>query len=298
MKSFLKTLGRGRYVVNLDDQEKVVLKKDFSLDKDELIQMVLDDSAFTNMKRGIVLSDKKIRWNIKGAREKLRNGEMAAKTSGSIDTAELKGATVFIQDSSGGLVIHIIDADRHIRLPLRCFESGETLKILFYYYLSKFTENYNPSNDANTERYTAFLKAHTGRSVSLIPLVYDIFNHIVTGLILAALFLPRVFPGLRFAAPERVFFVSVLVKLLGILFRYRKSALMNCLLIAAASSFLILPDIFPRIERLYLYAGYALLSTIFSIFDFDRIFKYLIVILAAASALILFLRLLWPGSLF
>ncbi|MDR0642266.1 MAG: hypothetical protein LBG07_07395, partial [Treponema sp.] len=269
MKNLVKALGRSRYVVNLDNREKAAVKKDFSLDKDELIQMFLDDSALKNLKRGIVLSDKKIRWNIKGARGEFRGGETVIDTGGPgfVNTAELKGASVFVRNSSSGLVIHIVDDARHIRLPLRCFENDETLKILFYYYLSKFTENYDPSGAANREKYTAFLKAHTGKSISLIPLVYDIFNHIITGLLLAALFLPRIFPGLHFAAPEKVLFFSVMVKLLGILFRYRKSALMNGLVIAAVSSFLILPDIFSQIEnpveKLYLYTAYAALATIF-----------------------------------
>jgi hypothetical protein len=304
MKSLVKALGRSRYVVSLDGQEKAALKKDFSLDKDEVIQVFLDDSALKNLKRGIVLSDKKIRWNIKGARGEFRGGETAVSIGGpgSVNTAELKDASVFVRNSSSGLVIHIIDGVRHIRLPLRCFENDETLKILFYYYLSKFADNYDPSDGVNGERYTAFLKAHTGKSVSLIPLVYDILNHIVTGLLLAALFLPRIFQGLHFAAPERVLFFSAVIKLLGILFRYRKSALMNGLLIASVSSFLILPDIFSGIEKpvekLYLYTAYAVLSTLFSVFDFDRIFKYLIIILAAVSALILFFQFFWLGPLF
>jgi hypothetical protein len=300
MARLMNILGRSRYVVNLDNQEEAAVKKDFSLDKDETIQIVLDDSAFKNLKRGIVLSDTKIRWNIKGARCELPGGEKEVNTGGpgSVDTADLKDASVFVRISSSGLVIHIIDGFRHIRLPLRCFENDETLKILFYYYLSKFTENYTPSNAANEKKYTAFLKAHTGKSVSLIPLVYDILNHIVTGLLLAALFLPRIFPALRFAAPEKIIFFSAVVKLLGILFRYRKSALMNGLLITAASSLLILPDIFPRLEKLYLCIGYAVLSTLFSVFDFDRIFKYLILILAAVSAAILFFQFFWLGPLF
>jgi hypothetical protein len=198
-----------------------------------------------------------------------------------------------VQNSSSGPVIHIIDSARHIRIPLHCFDNGETLRILFYYYLSKFAENYNPAAGANGERYAGFLKTHRGRSISLIPLVYDIFNHILTGLLLAALVLPRIFPGLRFAAPERVFFFSALVKLLGILFRYRKSALVNSLAIISLSSLLLLPEIFPGVEKLYIYTGYAALATLFSIFDFDRIFKYLIIILAAVSAVILFLQFFW-----
>jgi hypothetical protein len=296
----IKVLGRSRYAVTLDGREKAAVKKDFSLDEDELIQMVLDDSALKNLKRGIVLSDKKIRWNIKGARTELRSGEALVTTEGpgSLNTADLKDASVFIQNSSSGPVIHIIDGGRHIRIPLRCFEGGETLKILFYYYLSKFTKDYNPAGEANREKYAAFLKARRGRSVSLIPLVYDILNHIVTGLLLAALFLPGIFPALHFAPPERILFFSIAVKLLGILFRYRKSALMNSLIISAVSFLLLLPEIFPRIEKLYVCIGYAVLSTLFSVFDFDRIFKYLIIVLAALSGLILFLQLFWLGPLF
>jgi hypothetical protein len=73
---------------------------------------------------------------------------------------------------------------------------------------------------------------------------------------------------------------------------------MNSLVIVSVSFFLILPEIFPRIEKLYLYTGYAVLVTLFSVFDFDRIFKYLIIMLAAASALLLFLQFFWLGALF
>jgi hypothetical protein len=300
MTSLIKILGRSRYAVNLDEREKAAVKKDFSLDKDEIIQMVLDDSALKNLKRGIVLSDKRILWNIKGAHTELRGGEtlVAGAGPGSVNTAELRGASVFVRNSSSGPVIHIIDDVRHIRIPLRCFENGETLRILFYYYLSKFAGEYSPAAGANGEKYASFLKAHRGRSLSLIPLVYDVFNHILTGLLLAALVFPLIFPGLRFAAPERIFFFSALVKLLGILFRYRKSALMNSLVIISVSFLLFLPEIFPRIEKLYIYTGYAVLATLFSVFDFDRIFKYLIIILAAASAMLLFLQFFWLGPLF
>ncbi|MDR1025431.1 MAG: hypothetical protein LBL56_06840 [Treponema sp.] len=296
----MKFLKRSRYVFNLDDKEKETVKGIFSLDGGEVIQAVLDDSIFKNLKCGIVLTDKTIRWNIKGARTELCTGETIVNTAGSglVHTADLNAASVFVQNSSSGLIIHIIDEARHIRIPLKWFEVDEPLKILFYYYFSKFTADYNPVHDANRGKYAAFLKTRRGRSISLIPLVYDIFNHIVSGLLLAALFLPRVFRGLHFAAAEKVLFFSVLVKLLGILFRYRKSVLMNALLIVAASCFLILPDIFPRVEMLYLCLGYAVFSVLFSIFDFDRIFKYLIIVLAAVSAAALFLQLFWLGPLF
>jgi hypothetical protein len=61
--------------------------------------------------------------------------------------------------------------------------------------------------------------------------------------------------GQGFAAAERIIFFSAAVKLLGILFRYRKSAHMNSLLIIAVSCFLIAPGMFPRIDT----AGYACL---------------------------------------
>jgi hypothetical protein len=300
MGNLLKILRRSRYAVNLSDKQQELVKETFAIDGSEVIQVVLDDSVFKNLKWGIVLTDKKIRWNIKDARTELHSGETAISTSGAgfVNTADLKEASVFLQNSKSGLVVHIIDAVRHIRIPLKWFEIAETLKILFYYYLSKFTENYNPANGANRGKYTAFLKTHRGRSVSLIPLIYDILNHIASGLLLAVLFLPRIFRELQFAAAEKVLFFSALIKLLGILFRYRKSAVMNALLIAAASCFLILPDLFPRIEMLYFYAGYAVLSVLFSIVDFDRIFKYLIIVLAVLAAAALFLQLFWLGPLF
>jgi hypothetical protein len=300
MRNLTKILKRSRYVFNLDDKEKEAVKRIFSVDGNEVIQVVLDDSFFKNLERGIVLTNKKIYWNIKGARAELRTGETTVNIAGpgQVNAADLKAASVFVQNSSSGLVIHILDESRHIRIPLKWFEVDEPLKILFYYYFSKFVADYNPAHNANKGKYTAFLKTRRGRSISLIPLIYDTINHIVTGLLLAALFLPRLFRGFQFAAAEKVLFVSVLVKLVGILFRYRKSALMNALLIAAASCFLIMPDIFPRIETLYLYSGYAVLSVLFSVFDFDRIFKYLIFALAIVSALILFLQFFWLGPLF
>ncbi|MDR1972922.1 MAG: hypothetical protein LBQ46_13495 [Treponema sp.] len=300
MNKLIAALRRSRYVVNLDNHEKAALKKVFSIGPEETIQAALDDSALKNLRRALVLTDKKIYWNIKSAYTELRSGETAVSTSGpgSINTADLKTVSIFTRNAGSGLAVHLIDGDKHIRFALKWFENGETVKILFYYYLSRFAEDYNPSHDDNRKKYTAFLAAHKGRSISVIPLVYDIFNYLLGGLLLAALILPRFFRGLRFIETEKILFVSIAVKLLGILFRYRKSALMNCLLITALSCFLVLPDIFPRIEKPPVWIGYTVLGVLFSVFDFDRIFKYLVIALAMVSALVLFLQLFYLGPLF
>jgi hypothetical protein len=103
--------------------------------------------------------------------------------------------------------------------------------------------------------------------------------------------------GQGFAAAERIIFFSAAVKLLGILFRYRKSAHMNSLLIIAVSCFLIAPGMFPRIDKQPVMLVYAGLSTLFSVFDFDRIFKYIVFALAAAAVAAFFLRLFYLGPL-
>jgi hypothetical protein len=261
--------------------------------------MVLDDSPFKNLKQGIVLTDKKIYWNVSRAYSEPGDGESAvtAKGPGSVRTEDLKTVSVFVQNTSSGMVIHMIEPGKWIRLTLKWFENDEALKILFYYYLSKFAGNYNPNHGANEERYTGYLKEHKGKSVSVIPLVYDVFNHALIGALLLNLIVPRFTGGRGFAENGRIIFFSVTVKLLGILFHYRKSALMNSLLIVIGSAFFILPGVFPRVNAVFLALGYAAASTLFSIFDFDRIFKYLIFALAIASAAALFLQFFWLGPL-
>jgi hypothetical protein len=261
--------------------------------------MVLDDSPFKNLKQGIVLTDKKIYWNVSRAYSELQGGGTAitAKGPGSVMAEDLKTVSVFVQNTSSGMVIHMIESDKWIRLTLKWFENDEALKILFYYYLSKFAGNYSPNHEANEERYTRYLKEHKGKSVSVIPLVYDIFNHALIGALILNVIISRFTGGQGFAENERIIFFSVAVKLLGILFRYRKSALMNSLLIIIISGFFILPGVFPRVNALFAVLSYAASSTLFSIFDFDRIFKYLVFALAIASAAALFLQFFWLGPL-
>ncbi|MDR3147511.1 MAG: hypothetical protein LBU00_03930 [Treponema sp.] len=297
MIDLLNILRRSRYVVNLDAAEEARVKKSFSIDEAELIQLVLDDSPFKNRTQGVVLTDTKIHWNVK-AQGELHSGETLTKGPGCVRAENLKTASVFVRNTSSGTVIHIIGTDTWIRLTLKWFENAESLKILLYYYLSRFVSNYNPDHVVNEEQFTGYVKEHKGKSISVIPLVYDIFNHAVTGVLLLNLLLPRITGGQGFAETERIIFFSVAVKLVGILFRYRKSVHMNSLLIVAVSCFMILPDVFPRIDRLLVTLVYAALSTLFSVFDFDRIFKYLVFALALAAALALFLQLFYLGPLF
>jgi hypothetical protein len=293
-------LKRGRYVFSPDDAEKARVKKILSIGEDETIQIVLDDSPFKNLRRCVVLTDRKIHWNVSRAQGELRQEEVTLTTKGPgfVTIENLKTASVFVRNTSGGAAIHIVGDGRWIRLTLKWFENEEALKILFYYYLSRFTENYNPDQPANGEQYRQYLKQHTGKSVSVIPLVYDVFNHAVIGTLLLNLIIPRLSGGRGFADTVRIVFFSVALKLAGILFRYRKSSLMNSLLVIVVSCSFLLPDLFPRIDRLYVTLGYAALSTLFSVFDFDRIFKYLVFALAVASAAALFLQLFYLGPLF
>ncbi|MDR2136214.1 MAG: hypothetical protein LBO76_06320 [Treponema sp.] len=299
MIGLLKMLRRGRYVLTLDGDETARVKKAFSIDEGETIQIVLDDSPFKNLTQCVVFTDKTIYWNTGKAQGEQRSGETVITTRGpgSVTAENLKTASVFVRNTSGGAAIHIIGADKQIRLTLKWFENDEALKLLFYYYLSRFVSDYSPDYPANEEQYKRHLKEYRGKSVSVIPLVYDIFNHAVIGTLLLNLLMPRFAGGRSFAAPERIIFFSVAVKLLGIVFRYRKSAYMNSLLIIAVSCFTIAPDMLPRIDRSLLTLVYAALSTLFSAFDFDRVFKYLVFALAVAAAAALCLQLFYLGPL-
>jgi hypothetical protein len=307
MNNFVKNLQRSRYVFRLDPEAEARVKKDFSIADGETIQAVLDDSAFKNLKQGVVLTDKSIYWNIKNSHTESRSGDTVIKFGGSssgssgrsnrIAVSHLETASVFAQNSSSGMVLHIIDEDNWIRIPFKWFENDESLKILFYYYLSKFSRKYDPKYGANEERYAKYLKEHAGRTVSVIPLLYDIFNHAIIAVLLLSMIIPRFFQGKFFAETEKILFLSVVVKLLGIIFRYRKSAYMNSLLIVMISYSLVLPDIFPRVDKLYIWISYAALSTLFSVFDFDRVFKYLVIALVIVSTVALFLQ-FYLGPLF
>ncbi|MDR0669782.1 MAG: hypothetical protein LBF95_06840 [Treponema sp.] len=300
MTGLLGMLRRPRYVVSLNDDETARAKKNLSIGDDETIQVVLDDSPFKNLKHRVVLTDKKIHWNIGKAQGELRGGEtvIISRGPGFVTAENLKTASVFVRDTESGMVIHIIDADKWFQITLKWFQNSEALKILFYYYLSRFTPSYNPNSAVNEERYKHYIKEHRGKSVSVIPLVYDIFNYALTGVMLLNLLLPKFSGGQAFAPVERIVFFSVVVKLAGILCRYRKSAYMNSLLIIAVSCFMILPDLFPRIDRQTVTLVYAALSALFSVFDFDRVFKYLVFALAGAAAAALLLQLFYLGPLF
>ncbi|MDR0731162.1 MAG: hypothetical protein LBF63_05790 [Treponema sp.] len=300
MAGLLEMLRRGRYVVKLDAGEKAGLEKIFSIDKDETIQVVLDDSPFKNLKQCVILTDKRICWNIGKAQGERRSGETVITTKGIgfVTVENLKTASVFVRDTDSGTVIHIIDGGRWIRITLKWFEGSEALRILFFYYLSRFTPDYNPNRGANEEQYRRYVREHKGKSISVIPLVYDIFNYALAGVLLLNVAIPRFTGWQAFAAVERIVFFSVIVKLAGIVCRYRKSAYMNSLLIVAVSCFMMLPDLFPRVDRMPVTLVYAALSALFSAFDFDRIFKYLVFALAVAAAVALFLQLFYLGPLF
>jgi hypothetical protein len=300
MGTILQILGRSRYAVNLGDDEKARITRAFSIHGGETIQVMLDDSPFKTLSRGVVFTDKRIYWNFAKARQEMREDEAATTTKGpsSVTAEDLKNASVFVRNTSSGIVVHLIDGNIWIRFTLTRFENDETVKILFYYYLSKFAAKYNPDHNANEERYNQYLKEHKGKSISVIPLVYDIFNHAIIAVLLLNLIIPRLTGGRGFSDHERILFFSVAVKLLGILFRYRKSALMNSLLMGVLSCSFIVPDIFPRIDTFRMILGYAALSTLFSVFDFDRIFKYLIFALAIISAAALYIQIFFLGPLF
>ncbi|GHV53528.1 hypothetical protein AGMMS49579_12450 [Spirochaetia bacterium] len=282
-----KNLRKNRYIVNLDEESKSEIKKNLSFDSDEEIFIVLDDSPLKNLKDIVVFTNKKIYWNLKDVNLKsvVDRGEFVKKGPSSIDVKQLSGVSVFVNNENNSKFIYMISEFLQISLKLRYFDYDESLKIIFYDYITNYCGGYNPDKDKNEELYRKYLKEHKEERRNIVSLLFDTCNHLViTGLIIS------IFIRVPVLQIEKIIFFSLLLKFIGIVFKYKKSSDINALMILFVAVYLLVPGFFLGLDKTYVYFGYAGLATLLSVFDFDKIFKYIILILAIISLVLLFLH--------
>ncbi|MDR2479754.1 MAG: hypothetical protein LBD48_10650 [Treponema sp.] len=82
----------------------------------------------------------------------------------------------------------------------------------------------------------------------------------------------------------------MLFKILGYVFGSRKSFYSYSIIAVTAVHILIGNSLFPGLDRTFVYAGYASLTALFTLLDFDKVSRAIVILLVIISLLLLVFR--------
>ena len=144
VRAFFQKLHRpkNRFCLKLDELEMSILRRKADLQEDESFVMLIDDSMFCKRTKNIVFTDKRILWQEKrGAQYK------------SISLASLSCASVFFEPFGFGSVITVLNENSCAQFRFKNFRAGDSLRIIFHDYLSRYCEGYASLEKENEARY-------------------------------------------------------------------------------------------------------------------------------------------------
>ena len=262
-------------------ENSVKIREILKIPNKEKILMVLDDSFFINQKQLVVFTDKNIYWNINNAilELKVENTRTKLRGEASIGNKSLNNASIFSRNIKDILVIYIINENVQIIIPFSNFNNESSLTLLFYEHIIKYAGRYKPDNNANEKIFSSISQSNEIVSISMVSIIFNVMSYLM-----ASLFLINIIFGFFIVNNEIAIYTILMMKASGLLFGNRKSLYFYLFMI------IFTPLMFYRISNFeplgyetLLYIVYSILFLIFGIFDFDKIFKYLVFISAIAS---------------
>jgi hypothetical protein len=292
-----------RFCINVDADEdlNVVVKKTFSsIEKDEPILFVIDDSPLVNRKNMVVFTNKRICWNLKSAYLNVTADNTRHETLGpyNIDLAKLSDATIFTHENSRATTIYAISKTVQMEIRLRHKLYGDVIGLFFSEKLLSSQAGYNADRKSNAalfkefvlERKKAAVKKITPRGIFAV--ILGGANVIVHLLLLAVAIASLAFTEL--AVPKvPLFIVTLLFCLSNAFFGKKNSASLIFLLISVVCVIFLLgtlAEIPFNMNRLFLI--YGILALLLNIADFDKIFKQVTGFFAVCAVIFMILRFL------
>jgi hypothetical protein len=279
----INPIQKKRFIVNPNEETAKFVKNKINIPEDEQIKMVLDDSLFKNLDQIVVFTDKKIYWTIKNASMKAisSNTELNVNGQGVVDNKLLSDVSIFSTGNKDSIFIYILSNNIQLIIPFKYFEIANSLTLAFYEYISNYCGGYKPNSSEND---LLFKKISKKSAVEKTNVFADIFNGIsYMFLLLLLVNIILKFNGYDIITNEKIICGVILAKIISILFGNKKSMYTNLLVFILTYNFIKIPVEYNYEHYNIVYIIYAGIILLFNIFDFDKIFKYLILILTIIS---------------
>ena len=272
-----------RFIVNLDEETTKFLKNKINIPEDEQIKMVLDDSLFKNLNQIVVFTDKKIYWTVKNASMKAINSNTEVNITGQgiVDNKLLSEVSIFSADSKDNIFIYIISNNIQLIIPFKYFEIANSLTLAFYDYISNHCGGYKPNSSENELIFKKLSKKNAVIKTNIFANVFNGISYIFLLLLLANIILK--YYGQNIITNEKIICGVILSKIISILLGNKKSMYTNLLVFILTYDFIKIPVGYNYTHYNIIYILYIGIILLINIFDFDKIFKYLILILKIIS---------------
>ena len=251
----------------------------------------MDDSFLKNQKQIVIFTDKKIYWNIsnvyvKGNHESIKsenteNIDNSTNSNKSLDKKLLKDASVYVKKEKALTLIFIVSENKELIIPFSNIQNESSLVLSFNNYVSKIGVSYKPNYTENQAIYSRLSKTNIIININIVSLIFNVAAYLI-----ALLFLANLFTQYFTVNNERIIYTFVLLKASGIMMGNRKSMYFYLILIIIAPLILFwFRNLQTNVYDIYIYILYTAIFIILGIFDFDKIFKHIVLVLSIASVL-------------
>jgi len=272
-----------RFIVNLDEETTKYIKDKLNIPEDEQIKMVLDDSIFKNLGQIVVFTDKKIYWTIKNASMKAINAntEIIVTSQGLVDNKLLHEVSIFSTQNKNEVTIFILSNKMQLIISFKYFEIANSLTLAFYDYISNNCGGYKPNSSENEIIFKKLSKKRTVVKTNIFANVFNGISYIFLLLLLANTLLK--YNGYNIITNEKIICGIILSKIISILLGNKKSMYTNLLVFILTYNFIKIPVEYNYAHYNIIYIIYIGIILLINIFDFDKIFKYLLLIMTIIS---------------
>ena len=272
-----------RFIVNFDEETIKHIKDKVNISDDEQIKMVLDDSLFKNLRQIVVFTDKKIYWTIKNASIKTINSNTEVNVNGQsvVDNKLLSEVSIFSTDNKDNIFIYILSNNIQLIIPFKYFEIANSLTLTFYEYISNYCGGYKPNSSENELIFKKLSKKSTVIKTNIFANIFNGICYIFLLLLLANILLK--YYGNNIITNEKIICGIILSKIISILLGNKKSMYTNMLVFILTYNFIKIPVEYNYAHYNIIYIIYIGVILLINIFDFDKIFKYLFLLLTIIS---------------
>jgi hypothetical protein len=287
MLNGFKNFQNNHFLVNISDEQSAELRTELAIEADERILLVIDDSLLANLKNIIVFTDKKMYWTMKNAIIKIKREDFFSivRGSSSISIKELCTASVFEEKNGNNTYISIIGENIQISFTFRNYTNSDALKIVFLDYISNYCGGYNENRGKNEVLYKKIQKKNRSKPGFIISDCFEVCNAVGILFILVkvvlTLFLKK--DIMEFVSCKQLIVLTLISKFFSSLFGSRKSVNLVLLMILVLSYIMLIPEFKVFVNTIYFLGMYVALNVIFSLLDFDRIFKIIMIVSAVLA---------------
>ena len=180
-------------------------------------------------------------------------------------------------------LVYLISENVQLMIPFSNFNNESSLTLLFYEHVTNYGGKYRPNTTANEKIFSALSQSNEIVSISIAAVIFNLMSYFM-----AALFLLNLVFDLFIVNREIALYTFVLLKASSIIFGSRKSMYFYLMLIILTPIMIYWINSFGSLA--YGTPIYIIFSAVFlalGVFDFDKIFKYIVFALAIVSIVLM-----------